>query len=126
MSQRTREVVYVSVAVILMGLLILFVASYIRIGQTLAEVRATQQNGSPVLLRMQEQQDQIANLAHRIRSCTTPGGECYQAGTKRTAKAVVGINEGTLRVVAAALSCQSDGVMEQRELIRCIVARSAT
>lgn len=61
----------------------------------------------------------------RLLDCTEPGGECYEAGQKRTAKAVVGINEGTFRLVVAGLSCQADGITETKPLADCMARRAA-
>lgn len=62
--------------------------------------------------------------AARIADCTEPTGECYQDGQKRTAHAVGILTESTQRIIAAALSCQADGVTEQQALIECIVKRT--
>lgn len=67
-------------------------------------------------------QTRITN--QRLISCSTPGGKCYQQNNKRTAKAIVGVNNGTLRVVAAALSCQADGVTETEALAKCTAERA--
>lgn len=65
------------------------------------------------------------DAARRIVDCTTPGGDCYQEGQRRTTEAVVGINEGTLRVIVAALTCQAEGVTGQRPLAMCTAERAA-
>lgn len=44
-------------------------------------------------------------LAEQIKSCTTPGGECFQRGEKRTAAAVGAIGVVNKRSAAAAASC---------------------
>lgn len=51
--------------------------------------------------------------------CTTPPGECYTQGQKRTAEAVQGINRGNLIAVAAVLSCQDQGRAEAEEILAC-------
>lgn len=66
----------------------------------------------------------IATVNDRLVDCTEPGGKCFEAGQKRTQDAVVGINKGTLAVIVAALSCQDDGITEQRALARCTVERA--
>lgn len=78
-----------------------------------------------------ERQDQNQELLREVKStnkrlidCTTPGGECYAEGQKNTGKAIMGINEGTMRVIVAALSCQADGITEEQELAVCTVERS--
>jgi hypothetical protein len=67
---------------------------------------------------------QIEAVSKRLIDCTEPGGKCFEEGQKRTAEAVVGINEGTLRVIVAALSCQDDGVTGQKALSRCTIERA--
>lgn len=62
--------------------------------QTIEEIRATQQQGSPVILRLED-------LTQTIQSCVTPGQPCYDASQKRTAAAVASIND----TVAAAIAC---------------------
>lgn len=69
--------------------------------------------------------EQVRTTNHRLIDCTTPGGDCYQQSQQRTGEAIVGINEGTLRVIAAALSCQADGLTDERELARCTTRRAA-
>lgn len=68
----------------------------------------------------------IKDVNHRLIDCTEPGGECYRQGQSRTAKAVVGINEGTLRVIVAALACQESGVTGERALARCTAQHAAS
>ena len=38
----------------------------------------------------------------------------------------MGINEGTYRVVVAAISCQEDGIVATRALARCTAERAPT
>jgi len=65
-----------------------------------------------------------AETARRIADCTEPTGVCYRRGQERTASVVGTLTASTQRIVAAALSCQADGVTEQKKLIRCIVERT--
>lgn len=66
-----------------------------------------------------------ARAAERIEDCTTPGRECYEEQLRRTGDAVAGINQGTLAVIVAALSCQADGITEEKPLARCTAERAA-
>lgn len=66
-----------------------------------------------------------ARAAQRIEDCTTPGRQCFEEQTRRTGKAVAGINQGTLAVIVAAISCQADGITEERPLARCTAKRAA-
>jgi hypothetical protein len=74
---------------------------------------------------IQRQAVENGELSERVLDCTEPGGECFEDSRKRTAEAVVGINEGTFRVIVAALSCQADGVTEERALARCTARRAS-
>lgn len=60
----------------------------------------------------------------RIEDCTTVGHDCYDEQQAQAGQFIKGINEGTLRVIVAALSCQADGVTGQRALARCTVRRA--
>jgi len=71
-----------------------------------------------------EQAEATAETARRIADCTEPTGECYRRGQQRTAEAVGMLTASTQRIIAAALSCQADGITEQEPLIRCIVERT--
>lgn len=66
-----------------------------------------------------------ARAAARIEDCTTPGRKCFEDQVSRTSDAVAGINQGTLAVIVAALSCQADGVTDERPLARCTARRAA-
>lgn len=78
--------------------------------------RSSAQNGEAL--------QRIDEVNERLIDCNTPTGECFAESQKRTAKAVVGVNQNTLRVIVAALSCQESGVTGQRALSRCTVARA--
>lgn len=69
--------------------------------------------------------EQVQDTNARLIDCTTPKGKCYEAGTARTGEAVVGINEATLKVIVAALSCQEDGLTDERELALCTTRRAS-
>jgi len=77
--------------------------------------------GVTVLLLQQSQSN--GRAADRIEDCTSPEGQCYKDAQARTAEAVLGIKRDTLDVVVAALSCQEDGVKEQKALARCTISR---
>ena len=70
--------------------------------------------------------NKIEGVNNRLVDCSVPGGKCFQESQDRTKQAVVGVNEGTLRVIVAALSCQEEGVTSQPALARCTVTRSNT
>jgi len=71
-----------------------------------------------------EQAEATAETARRIADCTEPAGVCYRRGQERTASVVGTLTASTQRIIAAALSCQADGITEQEPLIRCIVERT--
>ena len=60
----------------------------------------------------------------RLLDCTEVGGKCFEESNARTGAAVVGINDVTLAVIVAALSCQQDGITEQRSLAKCTARRA--
>lgn len=60
----------------------------------------------------------------RIIDCTTPGGQCLKEQDARMGAVVTGINDGTLTVIVAAITCQDEGITEQRALARCTVKRA--
>jgi uncharacterized membrane-anchored protein YhcB (DUF1043 family) len=66
-----------------------------------------------------------ARAVDRIEDCTTPGRQCFEDQAARTGAAVAGINEGTLAVIVAALSCQADGITDEQPLARCTANRAA-
>jgi len=77
----------VTVTVVLLGLLV------IRQSQTINEIRATQQDGSPSSKR-------LISLSNLIAGCVTPGEPCYDNGQKQTAGVVSSIGEMTAITVA--------------------------
>jgi hypothetical protein len=83
---------------------------------------------STALLEQSRANEQIAKdsryFASAILDCTDPAGECFKRSEERYATAVSGINAGTLRIIAAALSCQADGITEQDELAECTTTRA--
>lgn len=97
-------------------------------GETIDEIRATQQSGSPTTKRLIAIAEQNQELSEQIKSCTTPSGECAKAGDRKTAKAILGIIAGgkkvTVDVIVAALSCNADGITGQEALARCTIERS--
>ena len=88
---------------------------------TLAAVRNTQLEGTPVGQKLLKASD-------RILDCTDPQGECYQDSQARTAKAVGDIN----KVVVLAAACSvglSDRltVAERQDAIQtCVIDRLAS
>ena len=78
-----------------------------------------------VLLVRQTQVDGVARskdtkvLAEQIRSCTSPGGKCYERGQRQTAKAVDAIGAVNKSSAAAAAACAQTRT-EYAEILRCI------
>lgn len=65
----------------------------------------------------ENQRDTKASLS-LIRSCTTPGQECFDRGQEQTAKAVADIN----RVAVYAAACaDKPGVQGRDEIYACVV-----
>ena len=58
-------------------------------------------------------------LAEKIRSCTSPGGKCYERAQKQTAKAVGAIGAANRKSAAAAATCAQTRT-KYAEILRCI------
>lgn len=80
----------VTAAVVILGLVTLLVSTW----QIADEVRNTQIEGTPTGKKL------VAS-ADRILDCTSPEGQCFKDGQKRTANAVGDIN----RVIVLAAAC---------------------
>jgi len=93
---------------------------------TVVEVRETQVDRISVADTTRQAAEDAARSAKRIEDCTTPGRDCYEDTQKTTARAVGSVATNTLAVIVAALSCQDDGITEQKELARCTVRRAAS
>jgi hypothetical protein len=63
-----------------------------------------------------------AEALRLIKSCTTPGQECFERGQKQTAEAVADINRVT---VYAAACADLPGVQGQAEIYACVVEKLA-
>jgi response regulator of citrate/malate metabolism len=68
--------------------------------------------------------ESIQSTNQTILDCTRAPGKCYTEGTDRTAAAVTGINSATFRTIVAGISCQDDGITEEKALAECIAKRS--
>lgn len=110
---RVKALVMASIALLMFTTLL----SVMAVGYlTLRSVQQSKSNGQEI--------EEIRKVGTRLIDCTEPGGECFQKGQERTQDAVVGINEGTLAVIVAAISCQEDGIIEERALARCTARRA--
>lgn len=65
----------------------------------------------------------IKDTQQSIRSCTTPGQECYDRGQEQTSKAIADINRVT---VYAAACADEPGVQGQAEIYSCVIDRLAS
>jgi hypothetical protein len=118
----------VSAVLLVMGMIVSVVAIY-----QLSEATRQTQKGYVARAEQDRIRDEqtadaaaaAARAVDRIEDCTTPGRECFEDQVKRTGAAVAGINQGTLSVIVAALSCQADGITEERPLARCTARRAA-
>jgi hypothetical protein len=113
MKQANRRPVGYAIIGFLLGLLVLL--ALVAIIRTWAVADA-----------IRESQKTNVSTIELIRDCTTPGGECYGRSEDRYRTAVSGINAGTLRIIAAALACEADGITERAELADCTTERAAT
>jgi hypothetical protein len=71
-----------------------------------------------------ELQRAVAEVAKRIEDCTIVGGDCFQEAQQRTAAAVSGIQEGTLRLIVAGFTCYDRGLVGQ-QLAECMIGITA-
>jgi hypothetical protein len=131
-SPRLRAVLHViagiATGVLIVGAVFLVVTTF----RLVDAVRDTQVTNTDRAAADRKRDEQTADLAadaartaDRIEDCTTPGRPCFEDQVKRTGDAVAGINQGTLAVIVAALSCQADGITEERALARCTARRAA-
>ena len=71
---------------------------------------------------IRDQQKVTATTNQRLIDCTTPTGECYKQGQKRTARAVSDIG----KVAAYAAACADQpGRQGQAEVLECVLRRLA-
>lgn len=106
---KRRLIVFIAVAVT--GLFVGLGFVIAKQGETINEIRATQQDGSPSSRR-------IIALTNLIAGCVTPGKPCYDDGQKRTAGAVGSINE----ITAIAVACGDQAGEQTVAQIRACVA----
>lgn len=100
-----------------LGLVFVVLGTYSNTDATDADVEAIRQT----------QKDTRATL-NLIRSCTTPAGQCYEDGNKRTGEAIAAIVESqtslhreTRRYAATAAACADrPGPQTTRQIARCI------
>ena len=109
-----------AVGVFLIGAVFLGIQTYLLTGA----VREAQIDNSQRAEDTRSAAEDAARTAQRIEDCTTPGRACFDENAERTAGAIVGINRGTLVVITAALSCQDDGITEQKALAKCTARRA--
>ena len=107
-TPRSRRAAYTFVWV----LTILFILGVVDVG--VSTYRTTRS--------IKEQQAATERIAHAILDCTTPGGECYSDGQKRTAQAVIDI----AKVSAYANACaDAPGEQTDAEVLACVMNRLA-
>ncbi|MEO6203793.1 MAG: hypothetical protein ABIO67_00180 [Mycobacteriales bacterium] len=81
---------------------------------TLAQIRDTQLDGTPLGRKLLVSSDQIL-------SCTTPGQPCYERSQKQTAGAVGSLAEGARMAAAAAAACaNSPGIVGYPAIKGCV------
>jgi hypothetical protein len=110
---RLRGLFYAFMVVTLAAMVVTMVA-------VLAIVNATNERGKDSRKIIEA----IALTNQQILDCTESPGKCYTDQNKRTAAAVTGINGNTFRTIVAGISCQDDGIVEDKALAECIAKRS--
>ena len=111
-----NEVIVRRTLVVLLIILVAFVVA-LQLYTTLA-VRQTQVYNTA---RAKDTQ----TLAEQIRSCTTPGGECYDRGQKQTAKAVgtIGVTQQAAAAAGAYCATHKPVPDSKRAMLRCVKAQ---
>lgn len=112
--QLTGALLGTLIGVLVVGLIVLLVSTW----QLTTALREGQKDSA-------ERGKAIVRSTELIEDCTQPDGECFQEGQRRTAEAVIGINDNNRATIAAALACQADGITEERDFARCIARRAS-
>lgn len=104
MNGNTRAFAWVIIALLVGALVVTLLTATIVGADNTNTIRATQRDNAETL--------------RLIRSCTTPGRECFDEGQKRTADAVADIN----RVAIYAAACaDKPGVQGRDEIYACVI-----
>jgi hypothetical protein len=116
-AERMKRVLIVAIAFLVTIALVLIV-------WLIAEVRSTQQTGSPTLRAIAEQQDDIERAANASSSlndaaldCLTPGGKCYRESRRRSAETIASVAEITYY---AAVCADRPGSQSLRAIRICV------
>ena len=108
MNSSTRTFVWMLISLAIAGLTITLLTAVLVGADNTNAIRDTQRGNSEVL--------------RLIRSCTTPGQECFERGQRQTADAVADIN----RVAIIAAACADKPRRQSVEQIQsCVIARLA-
>jgi hypothetical protein len=109
------------------GMALLMSVLYINLqaAHTTDAIRGTQQTNTAINVNQTRLLHEITRVSRRIRSCTTPGQPCYDAGQKRTGDAVASINR--VVILAAACAVGKTGTVTQIEtaIQSCVIQRLA-
>lgn len=121
-NMNRRQLVFAVLALLAMAVLLVVITAAIVGAQKSTAIRDQQQETTPLIESSNDTLDAIEKLAAEIRSCTTPGQDCYERGQRQTADAVDVINNA---VVYAAACADQRGVQGQDEIYACVVRRMA-
>ena len=120
MNPQHRPAAWAALYVLVAAALIAMVLVVVRTYSVTSEIRDSQVTG------IQARKSSDATL-DAVRSCTTPGRQCYEAGKQQTAGAVANINR--VVILAAACSVGLDPHMKvadrQTAIQNCVIDRLA-
>lgn len=115
-AERIKRILIVFIAASVTIVLMLAGLLFVRQAQTITEIRATQQEGSPSSKR-------IIALSNLIAGCVTPGDTCYDDGQKRTADAVESITTSIGTITAITVACGDQAGQQTVTQIRACVTK---
>jgi hypothetical protein len=105
--------------------LVVVLANLSRTGEIVSTIRTTQKTNTQINLTNRSLLHEVAHLSKRIKSCTTPGEKCYDAGQKRTGHAVANINRVVILAAACAVGQHGTVAEIQNAIQTCVIDRLA-
>lgn len=119
-TKRRREVAWFVIGTLSVGLLLLSLYAIFSTRVVVDTVRHQQ-------IQTTQRGKDIKTLATTIQDCTSPDGECYKRGQRRTAAAVGDINRVVILAAACSVGLSPDVTVVERqaEIQSCVLDRLA-
>lgn len=121
-AERAKRALITVTAVMVFAILVLLLL-------LISQIRATQQEGSPVLKAIQSQQVDIKRAADSAQStneqvldCLDPAGECFKRSQENTGNVVASINEITQYAAVCADRPGAQSLVEIRACVAGLIA----